>query len=328
MLRRFLHCSLVLLALAGCDAPDATPSVVVYTSFDSVFAQAVFDDFTRQTGIRVLPVYDTEETKAVGLARRLIAERRAPQADVFWNGEVLRTCLLDAEGVLEPHAPASAADIGPAWKAGAWTGFGARARVIVSNTAHAPDPPRTLEALTDPRWKGKVAMANPHFGTTAAHVAALWSVWGPERTADFFRRLKANGVVIVGGNSHVRDLVARGEAWVGLCDTDDAWVGIDRGDPVAMTIPEPALLIPNTAALVRGAPHPTEARRFLEFLLDPAREEMMARSKARQMPVRPGVAVPDGVRRACDLDAMPVDWPAARQSSDAALKEVQSILGL
>jgi len=46
------------------------------------------------------------------------------------------------------------------------------------------------------------------------------------------------------------------------------------------------------------------------------REAMMAAGKARQMPVRPGVAVPPGVCRAAELSAMDVDWPAAQAASD------------
>jgi ABC-type Fe3+ transport system substrate-binding protein len=61
---------------------------------------------------------------------------------------------------------------------------------------------------------------------------------GDEKMDDFFRRLKANDVHIVDGNSVVRDLVARREVSVGLTDTDDVNVGIEDGQPIAMVLPD------------------------------------------------------------------------------------------
>lgn len=322
--------ALLLLLLGSCSSEPEPETVVVYTAFDSIFAERVFEEFTRQTGIRVKAQFDIEEAKTVGLVSRIIAERADVQADVFWNGESMRTCMLQAHGLLAPYDSPSATRIPDAWRAGdrTWTGFGARARVIVYNTERVREPPRTFEALTEARWKGRVAMANPRFGTTAAHVAALYHVWGEARARRFFERLKANDLRVVGGNSHVRDLVARGEFDVGLTDTDDVWIGIDRGDPIQMVLPEPTLLIPNTAALIAGAPHPGPARKFLDFLLHADRERQMAEGRSRQMPVRESVPVPPSVPHAADVKSMKVDWMKVYEGSDRAIADVQSILGL
>ena len=141
--------------LASCN--PRTGEIVVYASVDDIYAQPLFDDFTRRTGLRILPVFDTEEAKTLGLVHRLLAERDHPQCDVFWAGDCVRTALLKREGVLEPFEPKSAADIPPKWRDPdhAWTGFGARARVIVYNTKSVKDPPRTLAALGDPKWRGR-----------------------------------------------------------------------------------------------------------------------------------------------------------------------------
>ena len=78
-----------------------------------------------------------------------------------------------------------------------------------------------------------MAIADPRFGSTSFHVAALYAVLGDEKADDFFRRLKANDVRIVDGNSVVRDMVVRGEVKVGLTDTDDVNVAIEAGQPIA-----------------------------------------------------------------------------------------------
>ena len=311
------------LALGACSPTG--PEVVVYTSVDEVFARAVFAAFEKETGTRVKAVYDPEEAKALGLVHRLVAEAGRPQADVFWNGEAARTALLASKGLLEPYRSPSAEGVGAAWRdpAGAWTGFGARARVIVYNTRTVKDPPRTVEALADPRWKGRVAVANPMYGTTAAHVLALCQVQGEEKTLAWIRALDARWV---GGNSHVRDLVARGDCDLGLTDTDDVWIGKLRGDPIDLVYPEPTLVVPNTVALVRGAPNPEPARRFIDYLLRPETEALLARGRSRQMPVRDGVPAPEGVPSAVSLRALPVDW-ARLPSQEPFLARVREALG-
>ena len=70
--------------LVGCaDSEDAEKQVVVYTSVDDVFARPICEQFEKETGIKVLLVTDTEETKSTGLLNRLIAEKERPRADVF-----------------------------------------------------------------------------------------------------------------------------------------------------------------------------------------------------------------------------------------------------
>src|ERR1039457_5077532 len=70
--------------------------VVAYCAQDQEYAESVFRDFQKTTGINVLPVYEYEAVKTVGLANRLLAERTYPRADVFWGNEDMRTRQLAA----------------------------------------------------------------------------------------------------------------------------------------------------------------------------------------------------------------------------------------
>jgi iron(III) transport system substrate-binding protein len=175
-------------------------TVTVYVSTDRVFSEPVLRTFEQRSGIRVNAVYDTEETKSTGLANRLLAERERPQADVFWSNEPVRSLVLQSRGVLAPYRSPSAADIPETFKdpEGYWTAFSARVRVIAYNTklvaGHAA--PVSVLDLADPKWKGQVAIADPRFGSTSFHVAALYVMLGDEADG-FFRRLKSNDVKIV-----------------------------------------------------------------------------------------------------------------------------------
>jgi len=86
---------LLLFALVNCrDKKTEQEQVVIYTSLDKVFSEPILKAFERQTGIKVLDVYDSEATKTTGLVNRLIAEKNNPRADVFWNSEIGRTIVL------------------------------------------------------------------------------------------------------------------------------------------------------------------------------------------------------------------------------------------
>jgi iron(III) transport system substrate-binding protein len=279
--------------------------------------------FERRTGVQVRVVYDTEAAKSLGLARRLLEERRRPRADVFWSSEVVRLPRLKAEGVLAPYRSPAARDIPARLRDpdGAWTGFAARARVLIWNKNRVPKPPTSLLELSRPAWRGEVVMANPLFGTTASEAAALFQVLGRSRAESHFRALHANRARIVDGNAVAADWVARGLAKVGVTDTDDAYSRIADGKPLGMAFPDQkgigALVIPNTVALIRGAPHAERGRQLIDYLLSREVEAQLARGPSRQMPVRPGVPVPRGAATLGSLRAMKVSYSRLAAQIDA-----------
>jgi iron(III) transport system substrate-binding protein len=229
--------------------------VVIYTSQDQVYAEPILKEFEQQTGIEVRAVYDSESVKTVGLINRLVAEKDRPLCDLFWNNEELRTRQLAAMGIFEK-----------------WAAVGHRSRRIAINTnkVSLAAAPRSLTELTNESWRGKVSLAYPLFGTTAAHFLALRQFWGAERWQNWCRALAANKPFLVDGNSVSAKLVAKGEAWVGLTDSDDIAAEQREG---ASIVPLPltgeSLLIQNTVALVRGARHPQAAGKLYDYLQRP-----------------------------------------------------------
>jgi iron(III) transport system substrate-binding protein len=315
---------------------ESTGSVVVYCSADKEFAELVFKAYEAKTGVKVLPLYDTEETKTAGLTARLVAEKSQPRADVFWSSDTSRAVALIDQGIAATFTPESARDIPSRYKdpEGKWTGFAARIRVLLYNTekVKAAEAPKSIGDLAEPRWKGRVAVANPHFGTMSFHAAALFVKWGDARATEFFRRLHDNGVVIAAGNSDVKDRVSDGRVDVGLMDEDDAVVAVREKKPVAIAILDQegadALgtpLMPNVAVLVQGAPHADAGKRFIEFLVSAHAEKTLAESDAAQYPLHPGVAGPALLPSLDRIRAIEVDYlEVARRlpSMDAAVRAV------
>ncbi len=290
--------------------------VVVYTSVDAIFAQPIAEQFEQETGIEVLLVPDTEETKSTGLLNRLIAEKERSQADVFWSGDPLRAAILKLEHVSETYnSPLSEGlPLGFSDPENHWSGFSARARVLIYNRNLVPEgqEPSSVMDLLDPRFKGKVCIANPLFGTTSMHAAALFSILGKEKATAFFEEFIENGGKILSSNGEVRRRVANGEFALGITDTDDANVAQLEGKPVGIVFPDKAgigtLIIPNTVVLIKGGPNPEAGRQFIDYLLRPETEEALAKSEAAQMPLRLDVPVPEDMVSIQDLTPMEVDY--------------------
>jgi len=321
---------LALLAAHGCRQ-RAGHEVVVYTSVDQVFAEPVFRAFEERSGIHVRAVFDTEETKSTGVVNRLIAEAGQPQADAFWSGDPVRPFLLIQRGLVVPYPSPEAAAIPAAFKAadGMWTGTAARARVLLVNRDRvaAGTEPRSIRDLADPRWKGRAAIANPLFGTTTMHVAALFASWGDADATAFLRALKANGVRIASSNGEVKRLVVAGEVSFGVTDTDDAHEAVAGGAHVEVVYPDAdgagTLVMPTSVVVLKGGPNPATAHALVDYLLSADAERRMAENGAH-MPLRRDVPVPDGVRRVGDVRAMAVDYArvaAAMEAIQPALRE-------
>jgi iron(III) transport system substrate-binding protein len=328
--------AVALLASSCSGAERSTREVTAYVSADRPFSEPIMQEYQRQSGVRVNVVYDTEEAKSTGLANRLLAEKPRPQADVFWSNEPVRTLVLKSRGVLAKYESPVANGIAATFKdrEGYWTGFSARLRVIVYNTnrVKGEEAPRSVFDLADPRWKGQVAIANPRFGSTSCHVAALYAEIGDERADDYFRKLKANEVKIVDGNSVVRDMVARGDVLVGLTDTDDVNVAIEAKQPVAMVLPDRdgigVPVMPNMVSLVAGAPHADEGKRLIDYLLSPEVERKLAESEAVQIPLHADVPGPKNIPPISSFKAMTLDYAKAATRVEDVTKRLAAILGL
>jgi iron(III) transport system substrate-binding protein len=321
----------LVLFISGCRPPAGArqPSralateVVAYTSLDRPYAEPVLRAFERQSGIRVHDLYDAEATKSVGLAARLVAERARPRADVFWSSEAVRMIGLKQQGVLAPYRSLSAADIPARFRDpdGFWTGFAARPRVIVYDKRRVSRPPTSIFDLERPEWRNEIAICKPWVGTAATEAAALVQLAGRLRMEAHYRALRANGARVVDGNSVAADLAARGEVDVAVTDLDDAFVRIDDGKPLGIVYPDQqgigTLLTPDTVALVKGGPHSEAGRRLIDYLLSRPVEAALARSRSRQIPLRPGIPGPLSVPSITSLRVMALDLPTLARDQTA-----------
>jgi len=328
--------------LSGCRR-GADEQVVLYVSADEYVARELVRDFEARSGIRVIMLGDTEAKKTTGLVERLRAEADEPQADVFWSSECFMTIALADEALLAPYS----SEVTESWpdehrdEDGRWFAFAGRARVIVyaPGRVDADALPRTWMDLTDARWKDRIVMADPRFGTTGGHLGAMLSYWRQRGLGDAYFEAFVDGLadnnarLLSGGNAGVVDAVARGEADIGMTDTDDVWAARANGLGVELIYPRHhrddavagggTLVIPNTVARVANGPNPDHAGRLIDYLLSPRAERLLLESTSHNIPLNPAVEVPDTYR--VD-DPMRVDLRASAAARRSAVDRAMDAL--
>ena len=316
-------------SLISISCSSNSNEVVIYTSVDQVFSEPILKDFEKETGIKVRAVFDTEETKSTGVLNRLIAEKDNPQCDLFWSGDPVRTIVLQNKGITQPYKSPIADGINQVFKDSKnhWTGFSARARVLIYNKEllKLSEAPKSIFDLTKEDYRGKVAIANPLFGTTTFHIASLFSVIGDSKAKQFLSGLKKNEIVIATSNGDVKKRVVKGEVFCGLTDTDDAYEAINEGANVGIIFLDQegigSLIMPNTVNLIKNSHNSENGKKLMDYLLSKSTEAKLAKSCA-QMPLHKGVEIPKDIPSLDNIIPMKIDYGKASQK----LEEIQSYL--
>jgi iron(III) transport system substrate-binding protein len=323
--------------------PESEKDVVLYCGVDQDQSRPMVDRFAEDSGLTVAFHGESEAFRSVGLPKRLLREKPSPKADVYWSNEIMHMVDLSLNDVLDPLPDGVAATFPEQWRDpdGRFIQFGARARVLLVNLRLLPDPadhPKRVEDLLDPKWKDRGlfgCMAAPLTGTTYTHAVA-WLTSDEQGAKVFFdaaAKLASDGnLKVVASNGRAMRAVSETGGKVAFCltDTDDAYSAMqnaesapDKHDPVLVIYPDQGegqpgvVLIPNTAALVRGGPHPENAEALLRWLASKETELALANGPSAQIPVRPDVGpLPAHVKvPGKDFRATRIDWNAVGRNA-------------
>ena len=248
-------------------------SLVVYVEASARTAGPVLKTFEEQTGILVTANY--KDTLGDRFLAALREEASQGRVDLFWGDSPLAAFELADEGLAVPFRPAGARPVPPQYRDRQfrWVGFAANPRVFIYNVnlMKLEETPGETSELVKPPWAGKGAMPRISFGARAFHAAALYALWGPERARTFFAALQTNGTTIVEDDGAVRALVASGKATWGMVGLDEAICAKREAEPINILFADRfgmgTVVPPQVMVLVRGAPHPEQARGLFGYLL-------------------------------------------------------------
>jgi iron(III) transport system substrate-binding protein len=311
-----------LFALSCSDSNSSSggADLVVYCSLDQDLSEGILSDFEQRTGLKIETQFDVERNKTVGLVNRIIAEaKNNPRADVYWNNEIAHTLRLKNEGLTSAYQSPSADGIPASFvdPEGHWTGFAARARVVLYRTDRKGPVPHKLDDFLDPAYAAGGAMAQPLTGTTLTNATALSLIRGNQEMLDWFEQAEAAGLSFGSGNADVMRRTCNGDFLWCFTDTDDAAKAIAAGNPVAIRYLEQgdgdlgAMLIPNSICILDSGKNQDAAQQFVDYVLSVEVERRLAFSVSQQIPLHEGVAMPEGVAvPGTDYKVMDVDWAA------------------
>src|SRR5256884_3310720 len=276
---------------------DAADRLVIYSGRKEKAIKPVVDAFTKQTGVLV----DLKVGKTSGLANEIRMEKARPRGDLYISTESGIMEILSKEGLLEPYQSAATKAVPEDFRSatGTWTGISGRARIILYNANLVPEKaaPRSIFELTNPRWKGKLAIAGTRERTTLAWATALVALKGETFTRDFLKGLHANDLKILTDNTEVWQGVGRGEFAIGLTNSPNYYLARKAHYPVGVVYPDQhdgevgTLLNLNAIALVKGAQHPDAAKRFIDFVLSPAAQRILI-DRGYEIPLKPDIIDP------------------------------------
>ncbi|MGO9961619.1 MAG: extracellular solute-binding protein [Solirubrobacteraceae bacterium] len=287
--------------VAGCGGSSGTgQSIVLYNGQHEQTTDGLVSAFEKQTRITVNVRSDDEDT----LADELVTEGANSPADVIYteNSPVLE--YLQGRGLLSPVASSTLARTPARYDStqGDWVGVSARVSVLIYNPSmiSANELPRTVLALADPRYRGKLAFAagETDFQPVVTSVARTY---GNAAALKWLDGIKTNAAGhIYPDNETIADEVNRGAVAFGVVN-QYYWYRL-RAELGASSIHslityfaphDPGYVLDvSGAAILKSSTHKATAQKFLAFVVSRQGEAIIGRSSSSisfEYPIGSGV---------------------------------------
>ena len=331
MKKRFLLLFLLLL-LTGCGGtqtaplsctPPETQRLVVYTSHKEDVYTPIIREFEERTGIWVEVV--TGGTNE--LLQQIEKEQDAPRADVMFGGGV--ESLESYRDCFTPYICREADRIREGFQSqcGYWTPFSALPVVLIYNTKLVrAESVTSWVDLEKPAFRGNIAFADPQISGSSytALVTRILAGGGEDCLSGFRAALEGRQADSSGA---VVSSVARGSALVGITLEETALQHISAGEDIALVYPaDGTSCVPDGSALVKGAPHEENARRFLDFTVSEDVQSLVGQRFCRRA-VRGDIPADPALPALSTLNLVDYDVEWASQNRDRLLSDWAFLLG-
>lgn len=249
--------------------------VTWYTSTPIKTAQALANLFEKETGVHV----ELFRSGGSAILRRFMQEHSSGlnAADVMTTSDPANSNKLAAQGVFVAFKPENFDKVPEVAKDpnGAWVAQRLNMMVIYvrSDKIAAADYPKTWTDVLAPKYKDKLAMTDPSFTSLQLMVVSTLSRkfgW------DYYKKLKANGIMIVQSNQQVLDTIKSGERPIALGALDSyAAAARKQGHKIHSIYPsDGTFIIPSPTAIIKGSPHPNAAKLFANFMLSEGAQKL------------------------------------------------------
>lgn len=287
------------LVLGGCaqgeedplDGVEITGEVNLYSSRHYDTDEALYTDFTRETGIKVNRI----EAGADALIERIVSEGEFSPADLLITVDAGRLWRAEEAGVLSPVKSDVLTERLPEYLRhpdGLWFGLSTRARIIIANAdADLPEGLDTYGDLTAPELKGQICMRSSSNIYNISLLASIIENRGEDAARDWAKGVVANFKRPAQGNDTANiEAVANGECGVSVVNTYylARYAGSDEKagllDRIRVIFPnQPGSERPtgahvnvSGAGVTKNAPNRENAIRFLEYMTSEKAQQYFA----------------------------------------------------
>ncbi len=270
-------------------------TVNVYSIMPEKYATKIFEEFTKDTGIKVNFV---RLSSGEALAR-IIAEKANPQVDALWGGPADTYAAGILEGVFDKYVPSEADKIPAQFKSadGYWTGIGVIPLTFLSNAKFLKDkgmtPPTSWNDLLNPAYKNTLQMADARTsGTATERIYSLIMVMGEDEAYAYQKKLHQNIQLYTKGGAGGAMPIATGQAASGVFYIVDALDILQQGYDLVISYPvEGVTYGVEGSGLIRGAKNPEGAKALMDWASSKRLGEVMVANQINYIPTRPDVTV-------------------------------------
>lgn len=281
-----------------------TNEVNVYTSRHYDSDDALYEEFTKETGIAVNIV----SGKGSALLQRLKAEGVNSPADIFFTVDAGNLWKVQREDLFQSIKSEQILKVVPENLRGPdneWTAIAKRARVIFYNPDNVNEKMIkgiSYEDLANPEWKNKIVIRSSSNMYNQSLVASLIASLGEVNTEIWAKKLVNNLARKPQGNDRSQIIaVANGEADIAIANS--YYIGImlsgSAGEDQLTAANKVRMIFPNQenrgthinisgAGILKNSPNPKNANLFLEFLLSKRVQKYMV-DKSYEYPILDGV---------------------------------------
>lgn len=315
--------ALVLIAgLAWAPSSLAAGRVVIYNADTAEFGEAFAKAFNNQH-----PDVKVEIISAgVGqLFTRVKAEAARPQGDIMLAAS--KESFIQMADLFQPYVSKLDADFPEQMKdrERRYYGFSMPLQVLIINTTLIPaaEAPRAWKDLGDPKWKGKIIMANPALsGSAFAQLAQMLQLHG----WPLIQQVVKNAT-ITSSSKLAYQGVGTGEFAVGLTGEENVFKLKSEGRPVEAVHPaEGTGLRYDALGIIKGGPDPENARLFLDFLNSKEAHAIAAGKPFFRRSVRKDVAPPPGLKPTGEIKFFDYDVEKAARDKAANLRKFEEVM--
>jgi len=321
------------------EKPAEEKKVIIYAALDEKTVNELAAAFKKETGYEAEVALQIEQAGTV--AGRIKTEAPNARADVMIGGNSNFHTELVSGGYLEKYTSpvVKQAGIEPKFMDpdGYWTGWYFGALCLLYNEKRYNEevkpkginPPASWDDLLNPVYKGQVIASNPATtgGAYLMMAAQIFRLGSEQAGFDYIRKLHPNVAQYTKGANGSIPLVSQGEAMVGFAWGHDTLKQKAQGNlPIVVVFPKDTGFEIGAASIIKNAPHPESAKKFIDFLLSPTAGKINALNGYRY-PVRKGVEMPAGVPAFESLKLAPWDLKAAADNVDKWKKQWADITG-